>query len=36
MDNKIIESNEKPQYFDRDLEAMSFTVNYHNWIVEEF
>ena len=36
MDKKIIESNEKPQYFGRDLEAMSFTVNYHNWIVEEF
>ena len=36
MDNKIIESNEKPQYIGRDLESMSFAVNYHNWIVEEF
>jgi SAM-dependent methyltransferase len=27
---------EKPQYFGRDLEAMSFAKNYHDWIVDEF
>lgn len=26
----------RPQYFGRDLEAMSFADNYHRWIVDEF
>jgi SAM-dependent methyltransferase len=29
-------SNGMPEYFGRDLEAMSFAVNYHRWIIEEF
>jgi SAM-dependent methyltransferase len=28
--------NEKPQYFGKDLEAMSFAKNYHGWILKEF
>jgi SAM-dependent methyltransferase len=36
MKNIIVESIEKPQYFGRDLEAMSFATNYHNWIADEF
>ena len=31
-----MKSDEKPEYFGRDLEAMSFAVNYHNWIIDEF
>ena len=27
--------NELPQYFGKDLEAMSFATNYHNWILAE-
>src|SRR5262245_54901874 len=26
----------KPQYFGKDLEAMSFARNYHQWIVDEW
>ena len=26
----------KPSYFGRDLEAMSFAANYHEWILDEF
>jgi len=29
-------TRERPQYFGRDLEAMSFAVNYHRWILREF
>jgi SAM-dependent methyltransferase len=29
-------SKDMPEYFGRDLEAMSFAVNYHRWIIEEF
>ncbi|MBL8148788.1 MAG: class I SAM-dependent methyltransferase [Blastocatellia bacterium] len=29
-------SDEKSNYFGRDLEAMSFAINYHNWIISEF
>lgn len=29
-------TEEKPTYFGRDLEAMSFANNYHNWIIDEF
>jgi 16S rRNA A1518/A1519 N6-dimethyltransferase RsmA/KsgA/DIM1 with predicted DNA glycosylase/AP lyase activity len=29
-------SNGMPEYFGRDLEAMSFAANYHRWIIEEF
>ncbi|MCB1792312.1 MAG: class I SAM-dependent methyltransferase [Gammaproteobacteria bacterium] len=28
--------NDKQAYFGKDLEAMSFAVNYHQWIVDEF
>lgn len=28
--------NEKPRYYGRDLEAMSFANNYHKWIIDEF
>lgn len=28
--------NKMPQYFDKDLEAMSFANNYHKWILDEF
>lgn len=28
--------NHKPAYFGKDLEAMSFAQNYHQWIIEEF
>jgi 16S rRNA A1518/A1519 N6-dimethyltransferase RsmA/KsgA/DIM1 with predicted DNA glycosylase/AP lyase activity len=31
-----MDSSERPQYFGRDLEAMSFAVNYHRWIIREF
>lgn len=36
MNSSMIEPNKKPEYFGRDLEAMSFAVNYHNWIIDEF
>lgn len=29
-------NNSKLQYFGRDLEAMSFAKNYHDWIIDEF
>ena len=29
-------ADNKPSYFGRDLEAMTFAVNYHRWIVREF
>lgn len=29
-------SQDMPQYFGKDLEAMSFANNYHNWILSEF
>ncbi len=29
-------SNARPQYFGKDLEAMSFAKNYHDWILAEF
>lgn len=29
-------SDTRPQYFGRDLEAMSFAENYHRWILDEF
>ncbi len=29
-------SDDQNTYFGRDLEAMSFAVNYHNWIIDEF
>src|SRR5215210_8896489 len=29
-------SNEKVVYVGKDLEAMSFAVNYHKWILDEF
>ena len=28
--------NEKVVYVGKDLEAMSFAINYHNWILKEF
>ena len=28
--------SEKVVYIGKDLEAMSFAVNYHNWILDEF
>jgi hypothetical protein len=28
--------NKIPQYFGKDLEAMSFARNYHKWILSEF
>jgi SAM-dependent methyltransferase len=31
-----MKSDEQLAYFGRDLEAMSFVVNYHNWIIDEF
>lgn len=34
--SQAMESSAKPEYFGRDLEAMSFAVNYHNWIIDEF
>lgn len=30
------DTDNMPEYFGRDLEAMSFAVNYHRWIIEEF
>lgn len=36
MKFQAIDSDEKPVYFGRDLKAMSFAVNYHNWIINEF
>jgi SAM-dependent methyltransferase len=31
-----MESGDKPEYYGRDLEAMSFAVNYHRWVIDEF
>ena len=31
-----VQSENKPEYFGKDLEAMSFAVNYHRWILSEF
>ena len=33
---KTVPSSKKPQYFGKDLEAMSFAKNYHKWILAEF
>ncbi len=32
----MTEAKDRPQYFGRDLEAMSFALNYHRWIIREF
>lgn len=31
-----MKNGERPKYFGRDLEAMSFATNYHKWIIDEF
>jgi len=36
MDTTALITAEQDKYFGRDLEAMSFTVNYHRWILDEF
>jgi hypothetical protein len=36
MKSSTIEPANNPEHFGRDLEAMSFAVNYHNWIIGEF
>ena len=32
----IVNTHKKTNYFGRDLEAMSFAKNYHQWIIDEF
>jgi len=31
-----MKSGGKPEYYGRDLEAMSFATNYHRWVIDEF
>ena len=31
-----MKSGDKPEYYGRDLEAMSFATNYHRWVIDEF
>ena len=31
-----MKSGDKPEYYGRDLEAMSFATNYHKWVIDEF
>ena len=36
VDRQAMRFTEDPKYFGRDLKAMSFATNYHNWIIDEF
>jgi len=36
MDRNTTAGGSRPQYFGRDLEAMSFAANYHRWVLDAF